>query len=39
MAMGAGAADNVPLEEDRYDGNFLVDLDDDDGDSDEEDEA
>ncbi|WP_439539478.1 terminase large subunit [Sphingomonas sp.] len=31
-AMGAGAADNVPLEADKYDGSFVVDLDDVDAD-------
>lgn len=36
-AMGAGAADNVPLEEKRYDGSFGVDLDDEDVGDDEAD--
>jgi phage terminase large subunit-like protein len=35
-AMGAGAADNIPLEADRYDGSFVVDLDADDTDDESE---
>lgn len=31
-AMGAGAADNVPLEGDKYEGSFVVDLDEDEDD-------
>ncbi len=35
MAMGAGAADNVPLEGETYEGSFVVDLYDEDGEEDE----
>ncbi|MEJ8630601.1 hypothetical protein P0F65_13525 [Sphingomonas sp. I4] len=39
-AMGVGAADNAPLEGDApYTGNFVVDLDDDEDDTEEDDAA